>query len=302
MITEQILRPEWSFSERELLIARLLYHHRLLSTQQLYEVVTPGRDRSFISQLLRPLKLRGIISFVHVRQAGAAKVWYLTAEGAAAVSRDNKCGEDRPYPITAGTAAGFLQAHTLAVNDVGISFFRAAQRRGHECGPFAWRHEISHQLEKNANGRYVQADALLRYVTSQAAFSFFIELDRSSTPIEELVAKLRRYATFYSYGPAQGSLLSSGVFGWRRDYVVFPSVLVVFKDGQRAVSQDGVQRRMRIVQRIAEADPQISAALDQGMHVGFTEFSVLEGKGPLAPIFQSLGADGLVNALGERSQ
>lgn len=36
-------------------------------------------------------------------------------------------------------AAGPLRAHTLAVNEVGIAFLRAARERGEECGPHSWR-------------------------------------------------------------------------------------------------------------------------------------------------------------------
>ncbi len=293
---QQLLRADRSFIKRELLILGLLYQHRMLCTNQLHRMIAGwSRDSSYIRQLLRPLRLRGLVASVYARQRGARKIWYLTPEGAH-IAQNRQCGEDRPYPITAASAAGFLQRHTLAVNEVGLSFVKAADRQGHECGPFAWRHEISHRVRMQET-QFVQSDALLHYLTTTAAFSFFIELDRASTPIEELVTKLRRYAALHNYKPTPTSL------GWREYYHVFPHILVIFKEGQRASSQIGTERRMNIVQQIALADPQITSALQNGMHASFAQFDQLKEQGPLEPIFQPLSLNNdknFINALGER--
>ncbi len=80
---------------------------------------------------------------------------------------------------------------------------RAARARGDECGPLAWRHEIAHPIGPAPGRRTPEqliADALLTYQRNQpdgtTSFHYrFIELDRATMPVDDLAAKLARYAT-----------------------------------------------------------------------------------------------------------
>jgi hypothetical protein len=55
--------------------------------------------------------------------------------------------ETRRKLLSPMDARGPLRAHTLAVNDVGIAFLKAARPRAEdECGPLAWRHEVAHPI------------------------------------------------------------------------------------------------------------------------------------------------------------
>jgi hypothetical protein len=99
----------------------------------------------------------------------------------------------RVLPTPEG-AAGALQSHTLAVNDVGVAFAVWARRRGHECRPLGWTNEVAHRFG-DTRGDLLVADALLHYTATLdgrvALLSRFVELDRATMSTQEVGAKLR---------------------------------------------------------------------------------------------------------------
>jgi hypothetical protein len=102
-------------------------------------------------------------------------------------------------------AAGALHEHTLAVNDVGIAFVRAARERGEECGPYNWFHEIAHPLGPppgRCTSEQLISDAILTYQLTESDRSTsiayrFVELDRATRSAADLARRLGRYARFY---------------------------------------------------------------------------------------------------------
>lgn len=175
-----------------------LYQHRLLSTGQVHALHTPTASVRFTQQQLARLQNAGLAASVHA--VGALKLWFLSERGADAAETIGSRAETRRKVIAPEQAAGPLQQHTLAVNDVGVAFVEAARDRGDECGPFAWRHEIAHALPP-APGRHTPeqliADAILAYQLGEpdggTSFYYrFIELDRATMPTDELAAKLAR--------------------------------------------------------------------------------------------------------------
>src|SRR5512132_2993608 len=127
----------WSLSERANLALACVHQHRLLSTAQLHELVAPGIARRKVQALLAQLAERGLLARVRERAGarGAMSLWHLTATGADVVQAAPTPAEPRRRVLTPEQAAGQLQRHTLAVNDVGLAFVRAARARGDDCGP-----------------------------------------------------------------------------------------------------------------------------------------------------------------------
>ena len=76
---------------------------------------------------------RGLTAFVRPGRGGP-RLYYLTLAGAQAVEMIPTRVETRRKLITPEQAAGPLWRHTLAVNDVGIAFMRAARERGDDFG------------------------------------------------------------------------------------------------------------------------------------------------------------------------
>jgi hypothetical protein len=159
--------------------------------------------------ILAELAAAGLVRAVGTRTRPPTKLWFLTPMGLDTVESAPRL-EPRRIQVTPEGAAGQLQAHTLAINEVGVAFVRAAREREDECGPLAWRHEILHPIGPGGGrggrgGDAVIADAVLRYTLFGAGrvsiLTRFLELDRATMPMEDLAAKLRRYARLYRYAP-----------------------------------------------------------------------------------------------------
>jgi predicted HD phosphohydrolase len=95
-------------------------------------------------------------------------------------------------------AGGPLQAHTLAINEVGLAFTRAARRHDHEFDSRSWRHEIVHDYRVGKHRRRVITDAVLIYSSwpeGEAPYRryWFLELDRGNSLAHTLADRLSRY-------------------------------------------------------------------------------------------------------------
>ena len=141
---------------------------------------------------------------------GTLSHWFLTETGADAVETAGPRAESRRRLNTRAQAEGPLRAHTLAVNEVGVAFVKAARERGEECSADSWRHEIAHPIAP-ARGRrpaeLVIADALLTYLQVEADGTIvlhqrLIELDRGTArPADQLASKITRYTRLRHYTP-----------------------------------------------------------------------------------------------------
>jgi hypothetical protein len=247
-----------------------LHRHGILSTRQIYDLHTPGLSTRWIERVLyQPPGRSGAVSLstcvpplvasVRTSESPSRKLWYLTPAGVKAAQ--SVPGVPKRDPVTTGAAAGSLQAHGLAVNDVGIAFVKAARVHGDECGPLDWEHEPEHVIGKvggrGSKGEYLRPDALLRYARIDgdggvASHARFIELDRGTKSRDLLRDQVRRYTRLHDYR-RDGERLP----GWRALYDVFPEVIVVFAHLPRQVMED---RRDLLVAQLA-ADAEIRGAL-----------------------------------------
>lgn len=263
-----------------------LYQHRLLSTAQVRELYAPDAQMRWTQRVLAALRDAGLADAVPVRQG--LRLWFATEQGADAVEAVATRLEQRRKLTRPAQAAGPLRHHTVAVNDVGIAFVRAARERGDDCGPLSWRHEIAHPLGPPPGRRGSEqliADALLSYqLNSEQGPSFhyrFIELDRGTVPADHLADKLATYARLYHHtAPAEGATEEPTPL-WTASYAVFPAVLVALA-GRSAAA---LERRRDVVLGLCRADDALTATPE--VEIAICLLDELRAHGPFSTIFRT---------------
>jgi hypothetical protein len=283
----------------------VLYQHRLVSTSQLRQIVLPERSVRWTQEVVAELGSRGLAASVPVQRpwpAHGERAWYVTRHGAALIESVPTRTETRRRLLTPELAAGGLQAHTLGVNDVGIAFLRAARERGHDFGPASWRHEVAHDLRAGPRQRrdLLVVDAVLRYwvvsPADRAALRYrFLELDRATVLMDDLAAKLARYAVLFRRWSEHWSAASGSQAGrpaWPQLYRAFPKVLVVLANRERA----NLTTRMETVIALCRSDPVLARTPEVAIFLVL--FDELLSRGPFASIFRRLEDDRPVDWLG----
>ncbi|WP_354700515.1 hypothetical protein DSM112329_00794 [Paraconexibacter sp. AEG42_29] len=275
--------PTGTLSDRANLLLSCLHEHHLLTTRQLQQLLLPtGRLRG-MQKLLALLVQRGLVASVGHKagRRNRQRVWYLTPAGVDVVQAVPGTRPSRSKPLTRQLAEGQLQHHTLAVNDVGIAFVQAARQRGDDCGPLGWQHEVVHRAGTRRTD-VVISDAVLRYQRHpDQGFSVtyrFIELDRSTTPVERLQAKLENYARAASY-TAQGAKREE----WRERYLALPEVLLVLT----GAPPGRLERRAANLVALCKSTPTLGD--DPVIPISICQLSELTEHGPHAAIFTRLG-------------
>ena len=266
----------------EVAILASLYQHRLLATRQVHALHTPDASLRFAQRRLAGLERRGYAR--HANASHGRRLWYLTAAGARHAEATSELDVPRRL-LEPDSAAGPLQAHTLAVNDVGIAFVHAARARGDECGPLGWRHEVAHPAGPARGRRGTElliADAVLTYLVNadgvaRALEYRFVELDRATLPVDRLVAKLARYARMSTYTPK-----GAAEPAWNAHYPTLPALLLVLDGGTRRA----LERRRDAVTAVAGGVAEIQAA--RGLSASIGLLADLREHGPFAPIFATL--------------
>jgi len=267
--------------------------HRILSTRQVRAIHYPDRSLRRTQQALAYLERAGLVAHVDTRRT-PRRVWFLTDAGADAVILAGEVKE-RPKVLSPEQAAGPLTAHTLGVNEVGISFLQAARERGDDFAPLSWRHEVAHPLNRGRGRarRSLIADAVFTYVRPEdrtiAIYQRFVEVDRATLSVERLVAELARYGQLYRARAKQG-----GEPLWSYYYRRFPAVICALTGGSRKA----LARRLDVAAALLGEHPALDRAYD--VDVYFCLLDDLKDRGPFAPIFHAVGeADRAVNWIGE---
>jgi hypothetical protein len=262
-----------------------VYQHRLLTTRQVHALHVPGASIRRAQRILTDLARLGLAE--HVIGAHRQALWFLTEAGADTVETAGTRAEHRRRVTTPLQAAGPLRSHTLAVNDVGIAFVRAARERGDGCGALSWRHEIAHPITP-IRGKHpaqlVIADALLTYAQAMPDESLilhqrFVELDRGTIPTHQLAGKLARYAQLNKYTPTRKAHGAPDGPLWRAYYRSFPAVLVVLAHQTPAAARRRVGRTIALYRSDPERDRYGTVP------VSFVTLTDLTANGPFAPIF-----------------
>jgi Replication-relaxation len=270
-----------------------LGEHRILSTAQVRAIHYPDRSPRRTQQALAYLERAGLVAHVDTRRT-PRRVWFLTDAGADAVITAGETRE-RPKVLTPKQAAGPLTAHTLGVNEVGISFLQAARERGDEFLPLSWRHEVAHPLNRGRGRarRSLIADAVFTYVRPEdrqiAIYQRFVEVDRATLSAERLVAELARYGQLY-----RAQEKGSGDPLWSYYYYSFPAVICALTGGSR----EALRRRLDVALWLLGKHPALDRAYDVSIYFCFLDD--LKDRGPFAPIFYAVGEpQKAVNWIGE---
>lgn len=270
-----------------------LGEHRILSTDQVGAIHYPDHSPRRTQQALAYLKQAGFADYAETRRS-PRRVWFLTDAGADAVILAGEIKE-RPKVLTPQQAAGPLTAHTLGVNEVGISFLQAARKRGDEFAPLSWRHEVAHPLNRGRGRarRSLIADAVFTYVQPEdreiAVYQRFVEVDRATLSVERLVAELARYGQLYRAREKNG-----GEPLWSYYYHSFPPVICALA----GASRKALDRRLDVARGLLAEHPALDRAYD--VEVYFCLLDDLTDRGPFAPIFRAVGEpDRAVNWIGE---
>lgn len=261
-----------------------IYQHRLLTTVQAQAMHTPEATRRWTLRLLRALAAHELVDVA--RGPRTIGVWFVTEAGAEAVEQLPGRVEPRRKLITPAQAAGQLQAHTLAVNEVGIAYLRAAREQGDEFGPFSWRHEIAHPIGAPAGrraGEQLIVDALITYLATDGEqvtqHQRFLELDRGTLPVEALIDKLHRYQRLRTYTP-EPPRGAERVEAWRSWYPAgLPDVQIVLAGKPRPQ----LERRLRLLLALYAAAPELKADRHLRVHVALLED--LHDRGPFAKVW-----------------
>lgn len=282
-----------------------LYQHRLLTTKQLHALYTPNAKLRWTRRVLESLKLRGLVD--RVQAPRTLSLWFTTEAGADAVETAGPRAEPRRRVTTQAQAEGPLRLHTLAVNDVGIAFTRAARERGDECGPDSWRHELAHPISAGSARRPAQlvvADALLTYLQTAEDGALvlhqrFVELDRGTArPAEQLASKITRYTRLRYYTSTSAAAPDAPAEPlWRRYYRSWPHLLIVLADQSERRMHQRIQRTLALY----ESDPGKDHRF--AIPVSFVGLDALLSAGPFAEVFVTADdPDQPVNWLGEPAQ
>jgi hypothetical protein len=267
--------------------------HRVLSTAQVRAIHYPDRSLRRTQQALAYLERAGLVAYVERRRT-PRRLWFLTDAGADAVVAAGEIKE-RPKVLNPKQAAGPLTAHTLGVNEVGVSFLRAARERGDDFAPLSWRHEVAHPLNRGRGRarRTLIADAVFTYVRPEdrqiAVYQRFVEVDRATLSVERLVAELARYGQLYRARDKRGSDPL-----WSYYYRSFPPVICALA----GASRKALCRRLDVAAALLASHPALDRAYD--VEVYFCLLDDLKDRGPFAPIFHAVGEpQRAVNWIGE---
>ena len=100
-----------------------LAQHRILSTAQVRAIHLPDRSHRWAQKVLSRLGEAGLAAYIETPHGAPRRLWHVTDRGAR-LAREAGVLDGEPRLIDAEDAAGALQAHTLAVNDAVLLYFR----------------------------------------------------------------------------------------------------------------------------------------------------------------------------------
>ncbi|WP_103529205.1 replication-relaxation family protein [Streptomyces sp. SM12] len=280
----------------------VIYQHRLMSVRQLHTLVQPHVQHPvYLRRQLRRLAQLGLAAATVRRGSASAKefLWYVTEAGAEVVETSGEA-QRRAFRMSARSAHGLLQEHTVAVNDAGVAMVQHARAAGDECEPLYWHHEVAHRVrdaEQRGGGEAMLVpDAVMSYTRSardgegRMLLTWFLEIDRCTEPVPVLASKVAQYARYRHYVPTPSGAKPgrpvaprSGREAWTERYLAFPRVLMVFTGASPA----RIRQRILDLRSLLASHPPLTQAAES-ITAGGTSLEQLQEEGPWGRIFTRL--------------
>jgi len=179
-------------TERDRLLCRVLWEHRVLTTEQICQLAFTALT-STQHRLVTLWRLGVLERFRSVRPLGSESWRYtLGPVGAAVVAAERGVDPPRPSVLAArvvALAAGQRTEHTLGVNGLFTALHAAARQRT-EVRVAEWWSERRCAAEW---GELVRPDAFGAYEEGSARVEFFVEYDTGTETLARVAAKLAGY-------------------------------------------------------------------------------------------------------------
>ncbi|WP_228184030.1 replication-relaxation family protein [Streptomyces anulatus] len=269
----------------------LLAQHRLVTSPQLHQMLSPGKARSRTATVLNQLRDDKLIASTHVPGSGRLRAWFLTSRGARITAGWPELRGHSVLTPDSTTDASLRSGHTLTAVRTHLAFLRDAQERGDEYGPLDWVPEVSHRLPDTGGEDKLIADSVMHYTVSsprRLQYRAFVEVDRATMSSERLARKLISYARFHDYVPQpvgrRGTVADQGaMLAWQRFYPRFPRVLFVLTNA----SPVSLENRIEDLRAMASGH-QLVSRLAGKVALGAAVLEDLEAHGASAPVWTPL--------------
>ena len=274
--TANLIEQALPLPERDLALLEALYEHRFLTGRQIRTLffhqhpdprtraLVPTRTPRVMQRRTALLRQQGLLHRrVRYRSDGSrdADPYYcLSRAGAQLVAwrRDLPAAEVRARAGDALAGPLFVR-HALACAELACVLVTAARAHpGHACEPSWWRGERSTRVSFRfrASTLTVCPDGYTRYQADRQQHHLLVEVDRATSTLTRLAAKLERYSAYARSG------------AWKERYPVFPKLLLTTTSESRLAT---------LLARI-EAPSEFVLLC--------TTAAELEQHGPLAPIWR----------------
>ncbi|MGW2402767.1 replication-relaxation family protein [Kitasatospora sp. NPDC001664] len=259
----------------------------LATAEQLHQLHGGRAGIKQTQKRMERLRTEGVTDFVTLPQAGRAKAWHLTEQGAAVTATFPAARRPDPLVAPEQAALRFGRGHLLTLGHVHCAFVADARARGEDCGPGDLTPAPAHPVDLAAPaGPAYRPAAELAYTASTATgrrrLRAFIELHRPSTGIEQTAEQLAACARLWRQpGP--------GGTGWAREHRwrPFPALLVVLTGTRAAEGERAVEDLLLA----AEENP-ATAELLAALPAGAARLEDLIEHGPAAPVWHPLSGEG----------
>ena len=190
-------------TERDRLICRVLWEHRVLTTEQVYDLCF--RSLTSTQHRLVALWRMGVLERFRPLRPTGSESWRYTLGplGAAVVAAERGVEAPRPSVVrdrVVALAAHQRTAHTLRVNGFFCALHAAARRRP-DAAVGAWWSERRCAAEW---GDFVRPDAYGVWEEGGSRVEFFLEHDTGTETLARVAAKLEGYRDL---AEAEGSAL-----------------------------------------------------------------------------------------------
>ncbi|MFE7529364.1 replication-relaxation family protein [Kitasatospora sp. NPDC057542] len=259
-----------------------LHRFTLATAEQLHQLHGGTAGIKQTQKRLTRLHTDGLADFVTLPQAGRAKAWHLTAQGAAVAATfpearrtDAQTLDGEQFAVRHG------REHLLDVGRIHAAFVADARERGEDCGPLDLR--PAPELPVDGAGAYRPA-AELTYTAGTGEerhrLRAFVERHRPGVGAEETAAQLAACAAVWEQAGPGGRV-------WERRWRSFPRLLVVLVGTAAA----GVRSAVADLRLAAEENPAVAEML-AAVPAGAARIEDLVQRGPSAPIWHPLSSGG----------